>query len=65
MKIAIASDHGGFEQKAPLIERLQAAGFDVVDYGPATDDRCDYPDFAPASGCRWRRTNAPAYARPS
>lgn len=45
MRVAIASDHGGFDQKAPLIEHLRAAGHEVVDLGPSTGDRCDYPDF--------------------
>ena len=46
MRIAIASDHAGFIQKAPLAEYLRSQGHEVVDMGPATDDRCDYPDFA-------------------
>lgn len=46
MRIAIASDHAGFIQKAPLAEYLRSRGHEVVDMGPATDDRCDYPDFA-------------------
>lgn len=46
MRIAIASDHAGFIQKAPLAEYLRSHGYEVVDMGPATDDRCDYPDFA-------------------
>ena len=46
MRIAIASDHAGFVQKAPLADYLRAQGHEVEDMGPATDDRCDYPDFA-------------------
>lgn len=45
MRVAIASDHGGFDQKAPIIEYLRAEGHEVVDLGPSTADRCDYPDF--------------------
>lgn len=45
MRVAIASDHGGFDQKAPLIEHLRAEGHEVFDLGPSTADRCDYPDF--------------------
>lgn len=45
MRIAIGSDHAGFLQKAPLAEYLRSQGHEVVDCGPATDDRCDYPDF--------------------
>lgn len=46
MKISIASDHAGFEQKQQLAAYLQSKGFEVVDRGPDTDDRVDYPDFA-------------------
>ena len=45
MRIAIGSNHAGFLQKAPLAEYLRSQGHEVVDCGPATDDRCDYPDF--------------------
>lgn len=46
MKIAIASDHAGFEQKQLLAAYLEGLGHDVVDHGPDSDDRVDYPDFA-------------------
>ncbi len=46
MRIAIASDHAGFVQKDPLAEYLRAQGHEVVDCGPDTDERCDYPDYA-------------------
>lgn len=46
MRIAIASDHAGFVQKDPLADYLRSRGHEVIDCGPATDDRCDYPDFA-------------------
>ena len=46
MRIAIASDHAGFVQKDPLADYLRSRGHEVVDCGPATDARCDYPDFA-------------------
>ena len=46
MRIAIASDHAGFVQKDPLAGYLRSRGHEVIDCGPATDDRCDYPDFA-------------------
>ncbi|WP_346697162.1 ribose 5-phosphate isomerase B [Thermophilibacter mediterraneus] len=46
MRIAIASDHAGFVQKDPLAEYLRSRGHEVIDMGPATDERCDYPDFA-------------------
>ena len=46
MKLGIATDHGGFELKEKMAERLRAAGHDVVDFGAhqlKLDD--DYPDF--------------------
>ena len=46
MKISIASDHAGFEQKQALVDYLAAKGFDVIDRGPDSDDRVDYPDYA-------------------
>ena len=50
MKISIASDHAGFEMKRLMAEYLTEQGHDVVDCGPDTADRCDYPDYAVA-GC--------------
>lgn len=46
MKISIASDHAGFEQKQALAAYLRSLGHEVVDRGPTTDERVDYPDFA-------------------
>ena len=46
MNISIASDHAGFEQKQALVDYLAAQGHDVIDRGPDTDDRVDYPDYA-------------------
>ena len=50
MRIAIASDHAGFVQKAPLAEYLRSQGHEVLDLGPSTDARCDYPDFGDKVG---------------
>ena len=44
-KIAIASDHAGFALKAKLIQHIEALGHQVVDLGPETDARVDYPDY--------------------
>ena len=46
MKISIASDHAGFEQKERLRAFLEGLGHEVIDRGPANDDRVDYPDYA-------------------
>lgn len=46
MVISIGSDHAGFEQKGQLAAYLIERGYDVIDRGPDTDDRVDYPDYA-------------------
>ncbi len=45
MRIAIASDHAGFDLKADLREYLIELGHEVADLGPDTADRVDYPDY--------------------
>ncbi len=46
MKIAIASDHGGFELKQNLIDYYQKQGKNLEDLGTYTAQSCDYPDMA-------------------
>ena len=46
MKVSIAADHAGFEEKELLVGYLRELGYEVVDRGPADDGRVDYPDFA-------------------
>ena len=46
MHVAIASDHGGFQLKNELIEKLGQAGHTVVDHGVNSADSVDYPDYA-------------------
>lgn len=46
MKIAIASDHAGFEYKGKLIEYLHSQGHEVKDFGTYTPESMDYPDVA-------------------
>ena len=50
MRIAIASDHAGYEQKAALVPFLQSLGHEVIDLGPDNAERVDYPDYAVAVG---------------
>lgn len=45
MKIAIGSDHGGIALKRDLVAFLREEGYAVIDFGPETDERCDYPDY--------------------
>ncbi len=48
MKIAIGSDHGGFELKNELKAHLEQKGFEVTDFGTYTNESVDYPDIAEA-----------------
>lgn len=48
MKIAIGSDHAGFDYKSGVKDHLENAGHFVVDHGTHTDASCDYPDYAHA-----------------
>ena len=46
MKIAIGSDHRGFDVKKRLAALLEKHGHEVIDLGPHTADSVDYPDYA-------------------
>jgi ribose 5-phosphate isomerase B len=46
MKIAIGSDHAGFEHKEALKKWLMTNGYEVNDFGTHSLDSVDYPDFA-------------------
>jgi ribose 5-phosphate isomerase B len=43
--IPIAADHGGFEMKSFLLEKLVEKGYEVKDLGTYSDGSVDYPDF--------------------
>ena len=44
-KIAIASDHGGFDLKESIIAHLLNTVWEVDDLGPHSRDSVDYPDY--------------------
>jgi ribose 5-phosphate isomerase B len=46
MKIAVGSDHAGFQFKQKVIDALKALGHEPVDLGTYSEERADYPDFA-------------------
>ena len=46
MKIALASDHGGYGLKCEVIKHLEERGFTYEDYGCYSEESCDYPDYA-------------------
>jgi ribose 5-phosphate isomerase B len=46
MKIAIGSDHCGYEMKVLLIPVLEELGCECVDYGCRSTEPVDFPDIA-------------------
>ncbi len=46
MKFYIATDHAGLDLKDYTVELLKAKGHEVIDLGPFSKDRVDYPDYA-------------------
>tara|TARA_R110000851_G_C12784800_1_gene535729 strand:+ start:133 stop:573 length:441 start_codon:yes stop_codon:yes gene_type:complete len=46
MRIAIASDHGGYELKQKITKYLQGTTHAFVDLGSYNTDSVDYPDYA-------------------
>ena len=49
MKIAIGSDHGGYDLKEQVKGWLQELGHEVEDVGCHGRESCDYPDFGAAA----------------
>lgn len=45
MKIAIASDHGGYDYKQELIPYIESLGHQVLDLGCHGPASVDYPDY--------------------
>lgn len=45
-KIALASDHAGYETKQELIKMLKEQGYEIKDFGCYSTESVDYPDFA-------------------
>ena len=50
MRIAIGSDHAGFEMKGALTKHLNELSHEVTDVGTYSAEPVDYPDFAEAVG---------------
>ncbi len=46
MKIAVCSDHGGYELKTKLMPFIEELGHEVTDFGCFSSESVDYPDFA-------------------
>ncbi len=49
-RVAIGSDHAGYELKQHLVELLRARGHEVLDHGTDSTESVDYPAFCAAVG---------------
>src|SRR5262245_25069174 len=58
MRVAIGSDHAGFELKEAAKALLAAEHVDVLDVGTHTTDPVDYADFAEAVGAAVQKRDA-------
>lgn len=45
-KIAICSDHAGYELKGRIEAWLKEQGYEYEDFGTYSEESCDYPDYA-------------------
>lgn len=48
LRIAIGSDHGGYEYKEQIVSHLKEKGYECVDVGTYSTASCDYPVIARA-----------------
>lgn len=48
MKVAVASDHGGYKLKEKVKEYLISRDIDVVDLGTDSEESVDYPEYGRA-----------------
>ena len=46
MRIAIGSDHGGYEYKQEILKYLEERDYEVKDFGTYSKESCDYPVIA-------------------
>ena len=58
MKIAIGSDHAGFNIKQILAHYLQAQNIQVIDKGTHSTESVDYPDYGHAVACAVKNQEA-------
>lgn len=50
MRIALGSDHAGFQLKAAVVAYLEDAGHETLDLGTDSEESVDYPSFCAAVG---------------
>lgn len=58
MRVAVGSDHAGFEMKENLKAHLKEQGHEVTDVGTHDKNPVDYPDYAVALGSALREGKA-------
>jgi ribose 5-phosphate isomerase B len=46
MRVAVGSDHRGFEIRVKIVELVKGLGHEVIDVGAFSPDAVDYPDIA-------------------
>jgi ribose 5-phosphate isomerase B len=49
-RIALGSDHAGYELKQHLVGLLAAEGHEIIDHGTDSTETVDYPAFCAAAG---------------
>lgn len=45
MKIAVASDHGGYALKEVIVRFLEEGGYEIQNLGTYSEDSVDYPEY--------------------
>jgi ribose 5-phosphate isomerase B len=50
MKVALATDHGGYPLKEIVLSTLKKLGHEPIDFGTDSSESVDYPDFAKKAG---------------
>ncbi|KUO61972.1 MAG: ribose-5-phosphate isomerase [Gracilibacter sp. BRH_c7a] len=45
MKVALGSDHGGYELKKIIKENLLEKGYEILDFGTESSKSVDYPEY--------------------
>ncbi len=50
MRIALGSDHAGYELKSTVAKHLVELGHEVIDLGTDSEESVDYPAFCAATG---------------
>jgi ribose 5-phosphate isomerase B len=60
MKIALGSDHAGYELKQGVIKYLAEEGIDFHDFGCSSDEKVDYVDFGEKAA---QKVSSGEYAR--